>query len=152
MSRMMSVTYVGGPLDGEVNSQDYARHELEEMLAEGYIWDYTPTSIYSRADPVIERYQIKRAASGQWLFQHIGTVEQPVLERPITATFVGGPRAGQTTTFLGSIRDRLWLATSHHPGYLLSHSGDDPLTGWQMVPTDRSWEQLREQGQQGEVR
>jgi len=59
----------------------------------------------------------------------------PVLERQITATFVGGPRDGDTITFLGSIRDRLWLATSHCPGYVLEHHGDDPLLGWQLVPT-----------------
>jgi hypothetical protein len=63
-----------------------------------------------------------------------GTFELPPEERPLTAVFVGGPNDGETATFLGSIRDRLWLATSHHPGYRLIHNGDDPLAGWQMLP------------------
>jgi hypothetical protein len=43
--------------------------------------------------------------------------------------FVGGPKDGQTATFLGTIHGRLELATSHYPGYKLCHEGNDPLSG-----------------------
>jgi hypothetical protein len=45
---------------------------------------------------------------------------------------IGGPRDGETTTFLASVRGREDLATSLFPGYRLHHDGTDPLAGWQM--------------------
>jgi hypothetical protein len=56
----------------------------------------------------------------------------PDEDRSITPLFVGGPKDGETTTFLGTSRSRPELATSHFPGYRLHRSGDDPLSGWEM--------------------
>jgi hypothetical protein len=56
----------------------------------------------------------------------------PDEDRSITALFVGGPKDGQTATFLGTIRTRPEIATSHFPGYRLRHDGGDPLSGWEM--------------------
>ncbi|MEV1168457.1 hypothetical protein [Nonomuraea sp. NPDC049784] len=63
----------------------------------------------------------------------MGTFERPIEERNFTATFVGGPKDGETTTFLASMRRNARNATRLFPGYTLRHTGDDILTGWQMA-------------------
>ncbi|TMR10098.1 hypothetical protein ETD86_40960 [Nonomuraea turkmeniaca] len=133
--RIVPVRYVGGPLDGDVNALDYADHELQEMADQEITWDYTPGDLSRDADDVVERYRPEHRPDG-WAFVHVGTFERPVEDRPFTAVFVGGLRDGEQTTFLASIRDRVELATSHHPGYRLVHEGDDILTGWQMMPIE----------------
>lgn len=130
----VTVPYCGGPLDGRSEREYAPVDELERLLSESYVFDWTPASIESGAKDVIERYRLEKRPGG-WVFQYAGQVERPVLERNITATFVGGPRDGETTEFLGSIRTRLELAMALFPGYALHHEGgDDPLAGWKMRP------------------
>jgi hypothetical protein len=126
-----TVRYIGGPLDGRTEPEYAPEAELTQMLAEGYVFDWTPASVCSGAKDVIERYQLERWPSG-WVFHYTGEFERPALERNIDVTFHGGPRDGETAVFLGSIRDRRELATSHYPGYILHHEGSNPLTGWTM--------------------
>ncbi|MEU4229410.1 hypothetical protein AB0F17_34380 [Nonomuraea sp. NPDC026600] len=133
--RIVPVRYVGGTLDGEVNGLDYADHELREMADSGKTWDFTPGTLHSEADDVIERYQPEHRPDG-WAFVHIGTFERPMEQRNFTAAFVGGPRNGDQAVFLATIRARPELATSHHPGYRLIHEGDDILTGWELRPIE----------------
>jgi len=134
--KIVPVRYVGGPLDGDLNDTDYAEHELEELLEAGEPWDFTPATIDSRAREVIERYRLECRPGdpvAEWAYVHAGTFDMPDEDRSITPLFVGGPKDGETTTFLGTIRTRPELAASHFPGYRLHHDGDDPLSGWQML-------------------
>jgi hypothetical protein len=130
--RVVPVRYEGGPLDGDLNELDYAEHELEEMLGRDEPWDFTPASLGGDRDDVIERYRLELRPGGQWVYVHEGTYERPAEERNFTALFVGGPKDGETTTFLGSMRERPELAACHYPGYRLHNDGADPLAGWQM--------------------
>ncbi len=128
---LVPVTFEGGPLDGEVNDQDYTENENREQVGE--TWDYTPASVDSTADDVIERYRLDWR-DGRWFYVHVGTFERPVEDRNFDAVFVGGPRGGERTTFVGNMRQRPEHATSLYPGYVLRHVGDDPATGWEMRP------------------
>jgi hypothetical protein len=131
---IVPVYYEGGPLDGTINDLDYAEHELREALATDPVWDWTPATVDSTSEDVIERYRLEHHPHDrrEWVYVYTGTFERPVEDRNFTAEFVGGPRDGQTTVFLGSIRQRLAHATALFPGYHLSHHGPDPLAGWQM--------------------
>ena len=135
--RIVPVRYVGGSLDGSLNTTDHTEAELAELAASGDLWDFTPGTVGRGSYDVVDRYQVRHRPGDpdtEWAYVCTGTFELPPEERPFTAVFAGGPKDGQATTFLGSIRGRLWLATSHYPGYRLHHDGDDPLTGWEMRP------------------
>ena len=137
--RFVPVRFEGGSLDGDLNTTDYTQGELRELAASGELWDFTPGTIGRGSYDVVDRYQVQRRPGHpdtEWAYVCTGTFELPLEERPLTAVFTGGPRDGQATTFLGTIRDRLWLATSHYPGYRLVHDGDDPLSGWKMLPVN----------------
>ncbi|MEV0733395.1 hypothetical protein [Polymorphospora sp. NPDC050346] len=129
---IVPVRYEGGSLDGTVNELDHAEHELREELDSGACWDWTPATVDSTREDVIERYRLEHRPGDGWVYVYTGTFERPVEDRNFTAEFVGGPRDGQSTVFLGSIRQRLAQATWLFPGYRLVHDGPDPLTGWQM--------------------
>lgn len=130
--RIVPVRFEGGSLDGDLNETDYAEHELQEMLDRDEPWDFTPATLGGGQDDVIERYRLEFRPGGQWAYVYAGTFERPARERNFTALFVGGPKDGQITTFLASIRGREHLADSLFPGYQLHHDGTDPLAGWQM--------------------
>jgi hypothetical protein len=135
--RIVPVRFIGGSLDGDLYTTDYTEAELGELLESGKTSDFTPGTVGRGSYDVVDRYQVQHRPGHpdtEWAYVCTGTFELPPGERPLTAVFTGGPRDGQTATFLGTIRDRLWLATSHYPGYRLHHDGADPLTGWQMLP------------------
>jgi len=40
--RIVPVRYLGGSLDGDLNTTDYTEAELAELAASGKLWDFTP--------------------------------------------------------------------------------------------------------------
>lgn len=135
--RFVPVRYIGGSLDGDLNTTDYTEGELEELLASGEAWDFTPGTIGRGSYDVIDRYEVQRRPGHpdtEWAYACTETLKLPPEERPLTAVFTGGPRDGQTATFLGTVRTRPEVATWNFPGYRLHHDGDDPLSGWEMCP------------------
>ncbi|MEU4229628.1 hypothetical protein AB0F17_35475 [Nonomuraea sp. NPDC026600] len=126
------VRYEGGPLDGDINKDDYPEDDLREMLENEATFDSAPATVRHDALDVIERYRLERR-DGEWVYTHVGTFERPMQERNFTAVFVGGPKDGETTTFLAAMRRNARNATLMFPGYTLRHTGDDILSGWQMA-------------------
>jgi hypothetical protein len=128
------VHYVGGPLDGQINDQDYG---VTEEIREGWVFDY-PTRSATGAQPVgaadtVERYVLEQRG-GRWSFVHTGTFEQPIEQTAFHAVVVGGPEDGTVKYLLGTARRHQGTSALGHivRGCVLHHSGDDPVTGWEL--------------------
>lgn len=125
------VHYLGGPLSGQVNDQDYGYYE---ELEPGWVFDY-PTRSWTGERPVgladtVERYVLERRDWG-WVFVHTGTFEQPVEQTAFYVTMVGGPQDGRREYVLGGARQWEGQEIPLFRGRVLVHVGDDPAEGWE---------------------
>jgi hypothetical protein len=57
--RIVPVRYIGGSLDGSLNTTDYTEAELGELLESGKTWDFTPGTIGRGSYDVVDRYQVQ---------------------------------------------------------------------------------------------
>lgn len=126
-----TVHYLGGPLSGQTNDQDYGYYE---ELEPGEVWDY-PTRDWDRSRPVgladtVERYVLERQDWG-WVFVHTGTFEQPIEQTAFYVTLVGGPEDGAREYVLGGARQWEGQQIPLFRGRVLVHVGDDPVEGWE---------------------
>lgn len=133
-----TVHYLGGPLSGDVNDQDYGYYE---ELEPGEVFDY-PTRERDRARPVgladtVERYVLERQSYG-WGFVHTGTFEQPIEQTAFYVTLVGGPEDGAREYVLGGARQWEDQEIPLFRGRVLVHVGDDPVEGWEARLQDRA--------------
>lgn len=126
-----TVHYLGGPLDGEINDQDYGYYE---ELEEGWVYDQ-PTRTRERTRPVgladtVERYVLEHQSWG-WVFVHTGTFEQPIEKTAFYVTLVGGPEDGAREYVLGTARRWEGEEIPLFRGRTLHHVGEDPTEGWE---------------------
>lgn len=132
---IVPVRYEGGPLDGDINNQDYLPHEL----AVGDVFDW-PTRGLGRggvgAADTRERYVLERRGAGrggQWVFVHTGQVVPPVADQAFEAVVAGGPNHGAVEYLLGTARRWEGQRIDHiSRGCVLHHTGDDPTLGWEL--------------------
>jgi hypothetical protein len=129
--RNVPVHYLGGPLSGEINDQDYGFYE---ELEPGWVFDY-PTRSWTGGYPVgaqdtVERYVLEQQGE-RWVFVHTGTFTQPIEDTAFYITLVGGEQDGAREYVLGGARRWEGGPIPLFPGRVLRHVGDDPVEGWE---------------------
>lgn len=117
------LSYVGGPADGDESALSWG----EAARLAGHIEELPIAG-------TVHRYRLE-AAGLDWHYLYRGHHPQPIAEQPFSAAVVGGPRDGETTTFIsGAVRDDPAKAARVRPGYRLVRQGDDPdpRIGWRL--------------------